>query len=85
MNKYSYIMLRFNLTLFLGLPVLAAQDQSHAQEELDAAWHNLSDDQAAALSEQYGLDYWVVAEEKQSRYPEVYSYGDSRVLKLVLD
>ena len=69
----------------LGADVLAAQDQSHAQEELDAAWHNLSDDQAAALSEQYGLDYWVVAEEKQSRYPEVYSYGDSRVLKLVLD
>lgn len=66
----------------LGADVLAARDKGEAQDDVERAWEELTDERVTQLARDYGIDYWIVHEDKKSRFREVYDYGDSRVLKV---
>ncbi len=62
----------------IGLDLTRQQDH----RDLDSVYADLNDKRVAALSKQYGLDYWIVTTATASRFETLFDGGGYKVLQL---
>lgn len=65
----------------LGFDVTRRAEQA-PEYELDEIFRSLTDDGVEALAKRYRIDFWVVPEDKESRFPVAFRTPEAKVLRV---